>query len=607
MITKTELLDDIPLIIAFCQRLNLCQIIDSNFNTHGNHQGLSNGELVLVWITYMLTKGNHRKAPVQDWSHKHRISLEALIGKKISDTDFDDCRLGRLLEKFAVDECWHKMEAAFYKDSFSILNLDTSAPKEFIKSDSSGQEIRGTIKIDSTTTYGHHKVEENNIMQQGWSKDHRPDLPQLKLMVSVEGKTGFQIATDTVPGNRNDDILYIPIIERTRKIIDTKNCLLCGDSKMSNMVIKANIVENNEYYLTPLQLRSKEKELLRGLLEQIVNGNQEAGLIYDTPETDNQKNRIIGAGFEVIRDQSWPIQEGSILWKERVLLIRSFDHAKQEINRLEKSLKKIELGLSKLTSKLCHNKEMAEEDLIHRAREYLKTNEITVENLFEFDITCDFEQKLCKRGETRNGKKREGTYSLKKYRAVLNNVIINRNKFDEIVRKIGWRMYVTNAPTTSLNFSSAYRYYRKTMYVVEMGFHVIKDHFNISPLFVRDEDQIKGMTRILTLALKVLTLLTAELKGNMKKENKILVGLYAGQPARKHPSPTAQSILEYFVRQEITLVGFNTDDRWYWEITSFNDKCREILNLLKIPIEVYTSLPQKINRANLCGNEMQEP
>ena len=44
-------------------------------------------------------------------------------------------------------------------------------------------------------------------MQRGHSKDHRGDLPQLKIMAAVAQPCGPLIASDVVPGQSADDPL----------------------------------------------------------------------------------------------------------------------------------------------------------------------------------------------------------------------------------------------------------------------------------------------------------------------------------------------------------------------------------------------------------------
>lgn len=591
---KHESITDIPLIIEFCKRLNLQGVIDQNIKMHGNQQGLSNGQIASVWLAHILTQNNHCKSPVQEWVNAHKMTLQSLIGCQISELDFEDCRLGRFLEKFANNVTWHNIEKSFYNDSCSVLQLDINPPKHFQDKPSIKSEISKTIKIDATTAYGHHEILDNEIMQRGWSKDHRPDLPQLKIMVSVEGNTGLQIASEILPGNENDDPHYIPVLERTRNIVETIGCLMCGDSKMSNLATRANIVKNKEFYLTPLQLTNSHKVLLSDLVEKAVNGSQISNLIFDYD--DKNKKKILGAGFEVDRILSYKdeVNKLDLEWTERVLLIRSFDHAEKEIRQFKKRLKKTIEELLKCESKLFSNIEDAEKELLEKIESKLSKSDF--KSLLNIKTETILEEKERKRGERKdNGEIRKGTYKLKKYRTRVVSLTENEEILKEFYHKMGWRMYVTNANKSSLNFSSAYNFFRKTMYVIEIGFHVLKDYINISPLYVREPNQILGMTRFLMLALKILTLMTAEVRANMKKENIVLEGLYAGQKARKHPSPTAQSLLQYFSRKCIALVGHKIGEKWIWRVSPLPDTCRQVLKLLKIPENTYDKLGEIVS------------
>lgn len=46
----------------------------------------------------------------------------------------------------------------------------------------------------------------------GHSKDHRPDLAQVKIMLATLDPLGWTEATQVVEGNKADDPLYEPII-----------------------------------------------------------------------------------------------------------------------------------------------------------------------------------------------------------------------------------------------------------------------------------------------------------------------------------------------------------------------------------------------------------
>jgi transposase len=598
---KHESPSDIPLIVAFCERLKLVDMIDKVFKLHGNQKGLSNGQLVLGWIAHILTQGNHCKSPVEDWAAKHKITLQALLGKEITENDFEDCRLGRILEKLADNDLWHELESSFYRDSLSVFQLNTNVPEDFKLDDSIDQIIYQSIKIDSTTAYGHHKVVEDGIMQRGWSKDHRSDLPQLKLMVSVEGNTGLNIASNIVPGNEADDPLYLPVIKRTRGIINKQNLLFCGDSKMCALYIRADIIKNKDFYLIPMQLgSSKFKNEFDNLVNMAVKGTQESNLIFDTEIKGNEcVQRIIGAGFEISREQLYQDKNEKIHWTERLLIIRSFDHVKEETKKFNRKIEILRKNLETSTTMSFGSEEEAKKDLIKKINIIFKNDE-QLKEIFRIEIHCYTDEKEYQRTEKRKGVIRNGTYKINKgykAKAVMDE---DKEKLNKMREKLGWRVYTTNIDKNYLTLSSAYRFYRKTMCVVEIGFHELKDYTNISPLYVRNEKQIMGITRLLMLSLKILKLMASEIRTSLREEKVILKGLYAGQPARKHAAPTAISLLNYFSRQSIALIGINKEETWIWEITSLTDTCKSILKYLKIP-DAYLELPNKLNLVGLIS------
>ena len=95
------------------------------------------------------------------------------------------------------------------------------------------------VRLDSTTASGYWRVTEDGLFQFGHSKDHRPDLPQVKVMLSVLDPLGLPVATDIVPGQRADDPLYLPAITRVRESVGRRGLLYVGDCKMGALETRA--------------------------------------------------------------------------------------------------------------------------------------------------------------------------------------------------------------------------------------------------------------------------------------------------------------------------------------------------------------------------------
>ena len=83
------------------------------------------------------------------------------------------------------------------------------------------------VRLEDTTASGYWRVTEDGLFQFGHSKDHRPDLPQVKVMLSVLDPLGLPVATDVVPGQRADDPLYLPAIARVRGEHGAARAALC--------------------------------------------------------------------------------------------------------------------------------------------------------------------------------------------------------------------------------------------------------------------------------------------------------------------------------------------------------------------------------------------
>ncbi len=75
---------------------------------------------------------------------------------------------------------------------------------------------------------------------------------------------------------------------------------------------------------------------------------------------------------------------------------------------------------------------------------------------------------------------------------------------------LGWQLQVTNVPVAHLDVAQVTAAYRAGWHV-EHDFHKLKERpVGLSPLFVWREDQLLGLTRLLTLALRLLTLIETQ-------------------------------------------------------------------------------------------------
>ena len=88
-----ERVDDIPLLLSQMERLNLSSLADDHFEIHGNWQRLSLGEVVMGWLSYLLSQGDHRLNQVEDWASGLSSTLTSCLSPTARSLGFSDDRL----------------------------------------------------------------------------------------------------------------------------------------------------------------------------------------------------------------------------------------------------------------------------------------------------------------------------------------------------------------------------------------------------------------------------------------------------------------------------------------------------------------------------------
>jgi transposase len=523
----TQSVNDVPLIIEMANQLKFEEILEKHLGTHGLQQGLNNGKLSVGWLAFIISQANHCKNMVREWSNGIVDVLQSCLKAPIREVEFSDDRLGNLLDRLSLDEAWEEIEKDLGQHIVQIYRVK-----------------RKTIRLDGTTTYGYHEVLENNLMQYGLSKDHRPDLPQVKLMTASLDPS-LILAVDVREGQRNDDVLYLPLIKRIDKWINQDKLLYVGDSKMSSFAIRASIEVSGNYYLTPLAL---ETASLRKYFQECVKKADQVNLVLIGNEIK---------GYEEIRDQELP---EVAKWKERVLIIRSEKFFKSEEKKLEKKLESAQKKLRVLFNRRGCYQIKQENQMQEAIKSIVKS--FGVEELLEVKYEV--------------GKR----ISIKQI-ARLENKIKDKKKF------LGWRIYLTNSPVKQLSLKKGILLYR-SHWRVDQHFKILKKSgLGLSPLYVRTEKRIKGLVRLLSLAARLLGFMTYKIKTNLAKERKTVKGLWDDKKNKETAKPTALSILKSFSKANITLSKTIIDENEYWYLTPLKENLREVLIYLNISLSLY--------------------
>ena len=326
----TERIDDIVLLLNVMMQMGLPILLNQHLPRHWKQQGLDWGWVATIWLSYILSEGDHRKVMVREWVNQRRYMLEQVCGIGISDTDFTDDRLAIVLRQLSQEDTWQSIEQTLTRDTVRIYALPVQR-----------------VRLDATTVSGYHLVDEAGLFQYGHSKDD-PNLPQIKAMLADLDPLGMPVATSVVSGETADDGLYIPLFERVRQTLQVLGLLWVGDCKMSALATRAHIHYHQHYYLTPLARVGNVPELLHQWIAEACT-DKTPPLEVCVCEKEGQP-RVIATGYERSNVQSVTHADGTkIEWMERLLLIHSPVYAQQQQRGLEQRLQTASAKLKALT------------------------------------------------------------------------------------------------------------------------------------------------------------------------------------------------------------------------------------------------------------------
>ena len=134
------------------------------------------------------------------------------------------------------------------------------------------------------------------------------------------------LATEVVSGNRADDPLYVPCIERVQASVGRRGVLSVGDCKMASRQTRAWLATQEAYYLCPLPPVPLAEGELATALTALEQG--EVALSPVDRESPGGESKQSAAGYERQVAMSFEANGDSQSWTERRLVVRSLRHAK---------------------------------------------------------------------------------------------------------------------------------------------------------------------------------------------------------------------------------------------------------------------------------------
>jgi len=557
-----ERVDDIPLLLRQMAHLKLSELIDEHFTPHGNWQGLSVGKVVVGWLSYLLSQGDHRLNQVEEWASGLRCTLQSCLAREVRSLDFSDDRLERVLDRLSDDEQWDQFEGTLNRYTVRVYDLAVSC-----------------VRLDTTTSSGYRPVESAGLFQFGHSKDYRPDLPQVKISQSALDPLGLPVSTTIVSGHQADDPLYIPEIQKVQQSLGPSGLTYVGDSKMSSLKIREYLAKSQNYYLCPLSEKQVSKTDLAELLAPMFRGEERVTEVFSpevTPQASDER-MVIAKGFVLEMPQSVAGEADAFVWREQWLVVHSLKYAKRQQKGLDSRIDKATNALNQLNLSGRGRKRLSIEDTTQAVNRILQRYRVKA----LIAVAC----------EQKTARVHKRAYRDKPARTVTTTHVtviptLDSEAYQQAVALLGWRVYVSNDLDLSLT-EAVYGY--RNEYLIEQGFGRYKGKaLGLRPIYLVSDERVKGLIRLLSLGLRILCLLEFSVRTCLETEQVSLAGLYAGNPKRATGRPTAELLLQAFRGITLTVMEINQATQRF--LSPLSELQLRILQLLGCSDDIYLAL-----------------
>jgi transposase len=543
----TEQINDLPLLLGIVEDMGIRERIDARIQPHGGWQGISVGTVVSIWLCHLLMERDHRLVSVRDWAAARARTLEALLGLTLRETDLTDDRLANALTMLSDAADQAAVDRALLADWITVYALPTQM-----------------VRLDSTSVSVYHDdPPANGLLRRGHSKDHRPDLAQFKAMLASLDPLGLPLALQVVPGNQGDDGLYVPAYDAAVRALGRADVLVVGDSKMGALATRAHIAAKKSAYLCAYR-PARAADDLTGWIEGALAHPERWQHLRAVDERTGEATTLAVID-EWERDQ----QDGEAAWVERVLVVRSAQMQAGLRRKREEALARVADQLALLQRPPGRGRPVYRTHAALHAVVLRLLTAAQLEGVVQVDLRED-------RRPAGSARWTVGSYA------------VDLAAWQAVVDRLGWHVYVTNATTAQYTAPALVGAYRHQV-IQERGFARLKTrNLRIRPVYLSDERRIAGLSWLLCLALRVLTLTEYRLRTALQQRGAALAGLNPASRAQTTTRPTTERVIAAF--HNITRTALALPDSLLYHVTPLTPVQEHIIALLQLPPDLYARL-----------------
>ncbi len=532
LVIITERVDDVALLIGHMVKMGFVEGLDRPIPRHWPQRERSWGWTAVIWLASLLPEGDHRKVSVEADIQGMHHPLSHLSGQIIPPLDCRDDRVGHLRKHLRKPTYGHEIERAVHARSLAVYALSQDV-------------IRG----EATTVSGTQEVSDGGLGQFGPRQDD-PSRPQIKGLMGSFDPLGMPWATDVRSGERADDGLYIPRIKRLEAGMSQPGLLCVGDGKLSALGTRAYVVGRQHLDLSPLPCTGATAEAMAAWISKGSATDRDGALERLVRRHHRDEEGLVAAGAAC--ERSCGLAEGEAAWTERVCVVRAPAQAERQAAGREKRLATAEQKRAALTPARGRGKRQITEAAQLVAALAKGRKEQQGEGLLQVAWQQQSERHTPYVGRGRGSATRQQRVT-EPLRSPLTRLTRQEGPSRALTPRFGWNAFVTNAPPERRSLSEAIVCSRNE-YRIERLFNRLQSRGPSAPLFVTRNDHIEGLTYLLTLGVRVLTVMACALRRSLQNDHAQLPGLHPENKTKMTDTPTAERILQAFADMSLTII-----------------------------------------------------
>jgi transposase len=518
--SRTRRLDHLPIVAQAIKRLRVAEIVDSVVRVDSRSH-VTTGQCVEA-LVMTIAMGTHTLYRVADELYPFDVELvmewtDPEGGDVVS--RFNDERLGNALEALfkceggcaAVNAAITMEAVKAYELELSRLHFDTSSIKTF--GDYAGShtpEDPDSPFAIPDVTYGH-------------SKDHRPDLKQILLGITVTGDGAVPIHGRAASGNRADALECRFVLDQLAAALpDPKGSTLVGDSKFFAGETLLRARRHGFHYVTLMpQTVGVWDEAYRALDAARARGPLPVLREKTKEESGGEVERWAGVSVPLVYEYE---DEDKIVTPIpiRALVVESTALRDRKRATLANEKEKERATLEKASARLAKRRLSCMEDALAAGADYLAAKPPRFHKVTARVLANVFTVKRARSGRPRNDETPEKK-SIWSARLDLEDA---PELFDALLAREGCFVLATDRPETGpdaltdVEFLDAYR----EQFKVEGRFKSAKGPLQVAPVFLKTPRRLAALTLVYIIAIMVYTLIQRETRSRLATEKTTIPG-----------------------------------------------------------------------------------